>query len=91
MQGGYAFPAPAWRRELRYGSREFLAASDLARSLPHSPSVSALAGSVARDPALLRALVAVWRLPVIDLRVRRADFDAWCDPHFGPAAPARSG
>ena len=34
---GCADQAPAARRELRYGSREFLAASDLARRLPHSP------------------------------------------------------
>jgi hypothetical protein len=32
---------------------------------------------VARDPALIRVIVAIWRLPVIDLRVRRADADAW--------------
>src|SRR5512142_278243 len=57
----------------------------MARSLPYSPPVFALAGSVLRDPALLRAFVAIWRLPVVDLRVRRADFDAWSDSHFGPA------
>ena len=75
--------------ELRYGSREFLAASDMARSLPYSPPVFALAGSVLRDPALLRAFVAIWRLPVIELRVRQADFDAWPDSHFGPARHGR--
>jgi hypothetical protein len=32
-----------------------------------------------RDPALIRAFVAVWRLPVVDLRVRRADADAWSE------------
>jgi hypothetical protein len=44
-----------------------------------------LIGSVARRPATLRALAAVWRLPVTDLRVRRADADAWWFGHwFGP-------
>jgi hypothetical protein len=67
------------QRELRYGSREFRAASDLARRLPYSPRAWALFGSVVRDPALIRAFVAVWRLPVVDLRVRRADADAWSE------------
>jgi hypothetical protein len=75
--------------ELRYGSREFLAASDMARSLPYSPPVFTLARSVLRDPALLRSFVAIWRLPVIELRVRRADVDAWSDSHFGPARRGR--
>jgi hypothetical protein len=42
-----------------------------------------------RDPALIRALVAVWRLPVLDLRVRRADVDAWFGAYFGPASRGR--
>ncbi len=74
----------AWRRELRYGSWEFRAASDLARRLPYSPQVSVLIGSVVRDPALIRVFVAVWRLPVVDLRVRRADADAWSGAYSGP-------
>jgi hypothetical protein len=65
------------RRELRYGSREFLAASDLARRLPHSAPAPALIGSLARRPALLRGLAAVWRLPVTDLQVRQPEADAW--------------
>jgi hypothetical protein len=32
---------------------------------------------VARNPALIRALLAVWRLPVVDLQVRLPDADAW--------------
>ncbi|HEX5295882.1 MAG TPA: hypothetical protein VFW50_02675 [Streptosporangiaceae bacterium] len=40
---------------------------------------SAVAGRVLRDPALLRAFVAIWRLPMINLRVRRADVDARSD------------
>ena len=75
--------------ELRYGSREFVAASDMARSMPYSPPLSAVAGRVLHDPALLRAFVAIWRLPMIDLRVRRADVDAWSDFHFGPARHGR--
>lgn len=76
---GYGYTGRTWvqRRELCYDSSEFRAASDLARRLPYSPRVSALAGIVVRDPALIRAIVAIWRLPVIDLRVRRADADAW--------------
>jgi hypothetical protein len=70
---------PVQRRELRYGSWEFRAASDLARRLPYSPRVWALIGSVARDPALIRVFVAVWRLPVVDLRIRQADADAWSE------------
>lgn len=66
-------------RELRFGSREFRAASDLARRLPYSPPVSALIRSVLRDPALIRVFVAVWRLPVVDLRIPRADANAWSE------------
>jgi hypothetical protein len=73
------------RRELRYGSQEFLAASDWARGLPHSPRAPVVLGSVARHPAMLRVLAAIWRLPVTDLRVRQADADAWWFGHwFGP-------
>ena len=76
---GSGVQPPVQRRELRYGSREFHAASDLARRLPYSPGVWALMGSVLRDPALIRACVAVWRLPVMDLQVRGADADAWSE------------
>ena len=86
---GCAGQPPVPRRELRYGSWEFLAGSDLARRLPYSPRVSALIGSVVRDPALIRVLVAVWRLPVLDLRVQRADADAWSGAYFGPARRGR--
>jgi hypothetical protein len=89
MRGGFAGQAAVQRRELRYGTREFLAASDLARRLPYSRPTAALMGSVVRDPALIRALVAVWRLPVVDLRVRQADFDAWFEFYFGPARRGR--
>lgn len=76
---GYGYPngGPVQRREFRYGSWEFHAASDLARRLPDSPQASALIRSVARRPAMLRVLAAVWRLPVTDVRVRQADADAW--------------
>jgi hypothetical protein len=74
---GGATAALVQRRELHYGSREFLAASDLARRLPHPASAPALIGSLARRPALLRGLAAVWRLPVTDLQARKADADAW--------------
>jgi hypothetical protein len=67
----------AQRRELRYGSQEFLAASDMARCLPKPAPASALIGSVARHPGIIGVLAAVWRLPVIDLRVQQADADAW--------------
>lgn len=82
---GRANGTPVQRRELRYGSWEFRAASDLARRLPDSSPASALIGSVARQPSMLRVLAAVWRLPVTDLRVRQADADAWWFGHwFGP-------
>ncbi len=80
---GCVYRAPVQRRELRYGSREFLAVSDFARRLPYNPQVSALIASVVRDPALIRGLVAVWRLPVVDLQVRRADADAWSGAAVG--------
>src|SRR5215471_17675400 len=50
------------RRELRYGSAEFLAASEWARGLPDAQARTALA-SLARHPALVRDLAAIWRLP----------------------------
>jgi hypothetical protein len=43
----------------------------------HSAPAPAVIGSLARRPALVRDLAAVWRLPVTDLRVREADVDAW--------------
>ena len=88
---GGAYRTPVQRRELRYGSREFRAASDLARRLPYSPRVAMLAGNVLRDPALLRVVVAVWRLPVVDLRVRQADLDAWLGAFVGPVGRAMRG
>jgi hypothetical protein len=85
---GYANGTPVQRREFRYGSREFRAASDLSRRLPDSSSASAAAliGGAARQPAMmLRVSAAVWRLPVTDIRVRQADADAWWFGHwFGP-------
>ena len=75
--------------ELRYGSRDFLAASDLARNLPYSPPVSALIGTAARHPSLVRTFVAVGRLPVVELRVQRADVDAWAGAYFAPACRGR--
>ncbi len=61
MRGGWTDQAPVQRQEFHYGSREFLAASDLARRLPYSPRVSDLIGSLVRNPALIRVLVAIWR------------------------------
>lgn len=89
MQSSWLSRAPVQRRELRYGSQEFLAASDLARRMPSSPRVSTLIGYMVRDPALVRVLLAVWRLPVVELRVRRADIEAWSGADFGPARRAR--
>jgi hypothetical protein len=41
--------------------------------------------SMLRHPSMLRVVPAIWRLPVIDLRVRQADADAWWFSHwFGP-------
>ena len=63
---GYADRTPVQARELRYGSREFRAASDLARRLPYSPRVTTLLGNVLRDPALIRIVADVGRLPIVD-------------------------
>jgi hypothetical protein len=80
------------RQELCYGSREFLAASDWTRSLPdHAPTLTVLA-SLAQHPAMCRVLAAIWRLPVIELRVRKCDADAWWFGHwFGPRRLGRLG
>jgi len=77
--------APVQRRELRYGSREFLAATDLAHRWPQHRWVWTLMGSLVHEPALIRGLAAIWRLPVVDLRVPRADANAWSGACFGPA------
>jgi hypothetical protein len=79
---------PGQRRELVYGSWEFRAASDLARRLPSSHRAPALIGSVVRDPALARILVAVWRLPIVDLRAGQAEADAWFGDYFRRRAQA---
>jgi hypothetical protein len=70
-------------RELCYGSEEFLAASDWARGLPLNRRTLVALGIVARRPAMLRVLAAVWRLPVTDLWVRQSDADAWFGRWFG--------
>jgi len=70
------------RRELHYGSLEFLAASDWARSLPRDHRAPVVVGSTLRHPAMLRVLADVWRLPVTDLQVRQADADAWWFRHW---------
>ena len=42
-----------------------------------------------RDPALIRTLVAIWLLPVVELRARQTDVDAWSTAYFGPARRTR--
>lgn len=79
---GCDMTANFWQRELRYGSREFLAASDWARQLPR-PRVPALLGSVARDPALIRVLITVGRMPAVNLQVGKTAADAWFGYYFG--------
>jgi hypothetical protein len=77
--------APVQRREFRYDSWEFRAASDWVRRLPSPATASTLIGSVARHPARLRVLAALWRLPVTDVQLRQADADAWWSGHrFAP-------
>jgi hypothetical protein len=39
---------------------------------------------VIRDPALIRVVAVVWRLPVVHLPVRRAEADAWLGARGGP-------
>jgi hypothetical protein len=70
------------RRELRYGTKEFLAASDWARGLPLSARTRDILARVVRHPAALRTLAALWRLPITDLRVRQADTEAWWFGHW---------
>jgi hypothetical protein len=89
MRDDDAGQVPIQRRELRYGSVEFIAASDLVRRLPHSPRILALIGELVRNPARIRVLVSIWRLPVVDLRVRRADLNAWFGVPFSPASRGR--
>lgn len=80
------------QQELRYGSREFLAASDWARSLPDYARGRVVLASLALHPALVPVLAAIWRLPVIDLQVRKYDADAWWFRHwFSPQRPGRLG
>lgn len=81
----FAARAPVQRRDLCYGSGEFVAATDLAHRWPRHRGVTGLVGNLLRDPALIRGLAALWRLPVIDLQVQRADADAWSGAYFGPA------
>ena len=76
-------------REMRYGSQQFLAASDWARSLTRPFRASALARSVLSDPALIRVLIAIWRLPVIDIQVRRADLSTSAGTYFSPSGYGR--
>jgi hypothetical protein len=75
-------PGNFQRRELRYGSEQFLAASDWARGLPTSPRTPAILGSVARNPDSLPVLATLWRLPVTDLQVRQTDAEAWWFGHW---------
>jgi hypothetical protein len=79
---GSANGAPVQRREFRYGSWEFRAASDWVQRLPSPVTASAVIGNVARHPAILRVLPAAWRLPVTDVQIRRADVDAWLPRHW---------
>jgi len=83
MRGGRADQASGLRRELRYGSWEFLAASNWARQSPSPLRVPTLIRNVVRDPALIRVLIALWRLPVVNLQVRQADADALFEVYFG--------
>jgi hypothetical protein len=41
-----------------------------------------------RDPVLIRVLVAIWRLPTVDLRVRPTDADTWFGDFGGRWAQA---
>jgi hypothetical protein len=79
---------PVERRELRFDSKEFRAASDLARRLPYAPRASALIASAVRDPALIRVFMAIWRLPIVYLHLQRADAAAWSGADAGPVGRA---
>jgi len=76
------------QRELRYGSWEFVAASNWARHQSPTLRISALIRSMARDPGLIRVFLAVLRLPVVEFRVRRADISL-SKSYFTPSGHGR--
>jgi hypothetical protein len=84
-----AWRVPFQRQELSYNSPSFRAASELAKHLSNPPQVSALIGRVVRDRTLIPVLMAIYRLPVVDLQARRADVDAWGPVYFNPVRSSR--
>jgi len=76
------------QRELRYGSWEFVAASNWVRDQSPTLRISALIRSMVRDPGLIRVFLAVLRLPVVEFRVRRADISL-SQSYFSPSGHGR--
>ena len=77
------------RQELRYGDPDFVAASELARSLPDNPRPSDLLTRLVRDRSLIRVLLAVSRLPVVEFRATRAELEPWSAAYFEPRKSSR--
>jgi hypothetical protein len=72
------------RRNLRYNSSEFRTASAWAQSQPMPLSASVLVRSIVHNPAAIRVLIGILRLPIVDLRARREGVAAWPEITFGP-------
>jgi hypothetical protein len=89
MQGIRTWRAAFQRQELRYGDPNFVAASELARSLPESPRPSDLLTRVAHDRSLARVLLAVSRLPVTEFRATQAELEPWSAAYFEPRRSSR--
>jgi hypothetical protein len=77
------------RQELRYGDPFFVAASELARSLPDSPRPADLLTRLARDRSLVRVLLAVWRLPAVEFRATGTALEPWSAAYFEPRKSSR--
>src|SRR5215471_18796648 len=70
---------------LLYTDPRFAAASDLARELAQKGRVSGLLGALARQPlAVLQILLAVRRLPVLEVAVNARQAATWFSPEFPP-------
>lgn len=89
LANGRAWLASFKRQDLSYNSPNFRAASELARHLSNPPQVSELIGRIVRDPALIPVLMAILRLPVVNLQARRSDVDTWGSAYFNPARSSR--
>ena len=89
MQVIRSWRAAFQRHELRYGDPDFVAASELARSLPGNPRPSDLLTRLVRDRSLLRVLLAVSHLPAVEFRATQAELEPWSAAYFEPRKSSR--